>query len=142
MPDRRSARTSTSLFADPREAIGWLVTHWAGFLVASLVMAWLVQGRLVDVGLSSWSQLGLGLFVLGLGGLGIWGYVVSSSARPRLRAAIRQQQLPWWDRDRFMSEHAAARLGWSSSAVVWTSRLLLLVAVVVTASAMVVLVLT
>jgi hypothetical protein len=142
MPDRRSTSTSTSLFTDPREAFGWLVTQWAGFLVASLVMAWLLQGRLLDLDTSSWGQLGLGMVVLALGGLNVWGHVVSSSARPRLREAIRQRQLPWWGRDGFVSEHAAARLGWSPTAVVWTGRLLLLVTAVVTTSAMVAFILT
>lgn len=136
MPDRHSS--SSSLFRDPREALGWVVTQWAGLLVASLVMAWLLEGRLVDVELPTWSQLALIGSLLVLAGLNLWGYMVSSSARPRLQEATRQ--VPWWGRDRFVSEHAAERLAWPGPAVVWTRRLLLFLAVAVTTSTVVVVV--
>jgi hypothetical protein len=143
MSEHRSLSPATSVFADPREALGWLMNRWTGCLIATQVMAQILRDRLVDTELSSWTQLALGVFVLlGLAGVNIWGHWVSSSARPRLREAMRQRQLPWWGRDRFASEHAARRLGWPPRTVVWTGRALQVVAVTVTTIAAVVLVVT
>lgn len=44
------------------------------------------------------------------------GYRAGSSTHPMLREALRQR--PWWGRDRFVTEQAAAQLDWPTPAVV------------------------
>jgi hypothetical protein len=139
VPDRRS--TATSVFGDRRQAIGWLTSRWAGSLLVVLVWAVLLADRPTDAALGTWWSAASTILLLGLGVLNVWGYRVSSDARPRSREAARQRELPWWDRDRVVGEQAAHRLGWAPGPVLWTTRTLMGVAAVATLAAVLLVVL-
>jgi hypothetical protein len=131
--DRRS--TATSVFDDPRQALGWLASRWAGYLLALLVWSVLLGDRPADAARSTWWSAASTVLVLVLGVLNVWGYWVSADAGPRFREAVRERALPWWDRDRFGGEQAADRLGWARGPVVWTTRALMALAAVATVTA-------
>jgi hypothetical protein len=137
--DRRSA--ATFVFDDPRQAIGWLTTRWAGSLIVPLVWAMMIWDRPTDADLGTWWSAASAILVLGLGVLNVWGFWVSSDATPRLREAARQRELSWWARDRVGEQQAADRLGWAPEPVMWTTRVLMTLAAVSTLTAASVLVL-
>jgi hypothetical protein len=137
--NRRS--TAALVFQDPRQAVGWLISRWAGPLIALLVRAVLLGDRPADATLGTWLSAASAILLLGLGVLNVWGYVVSSDAGPRLREAARQRELSWWERDRFGAEQAADRLGWVPGPFVWTTWALMALAAVATLAAAPVLVL-
>jgi hypothetical protein len=128
MIDPRS--TPISVFVEPREAFGWLASLWAGFLMAALIWPWLLfRSQLFDAHPTAWLDAATTILIVGLGAINIWGYwVASSEARTRLKQAAQQRRLPWWERERFASEHAAERLGWAPGPVVWITRALMLLA--------------
>lgn len=120
--------TFVSVFTEPREAIGWLASLWAGSLIPVVVWPWLLlQGQLFDAP-TTWMPAASTIVILCMGGINVWGYWVSSEARPRLKQATRHGRLPWWQRERFASEHAAERLGWAPRPIVWMTRALMLLA--------------
>jgi hypothetical protein len=131
MTDRRS--TSISVFDEPRQAFGWLVSLWAGYLIPVYVWPWfLLQDRTQATEWNVWVSAGSTILILSIGAANIWGYWVSSETRARLKEAARHRGLAWWERDRFASEHAAQRLGWSPRPVILTTRALLCLALITT----------
>jgi hypothetical protein len=139
MTDRRS--TAVLVFNHPRQAIGWLISRWAGSLIVLLVWAMMIWDRPTGAALGTWWSAASAILVLGLGALNVWGYWVSSDAQSRLREAARRPELSWWERERFGEKQAADRLGWASEPVIWTTRALMVLAAVATLTAVSVLVL-
>jgi hypothetical protein len=131
--DRRS--TATWMFDDPRQAVGWLTSRWAGSLIVVLVWAVLLGDRPAGAVLGTWWSAASAILLLGLGVLNVWGYRVSSDAGLRFREATRQRELPWWERDRFGSQQAADRLGRAPGPVIWTTWALMALAAVATLAA-------
>lgn len=125
--------TPVSVFTEPRQAFGWLVSLWAGYLIPVYVWSWLLlSDRTPATDWSLWVSASSTILVLSLGAANIWGYWVSSVTRSRLKEAARHRGMAWWERDGFASKHAAQRLGWSPRPVIWTTRALLCLALITT----------
>jgi hypothetical protein len=123
---------SVSVFRERREALAWLVSSWAGCLLALSVWAVMFRDQVLDPDPAAWVHAVGAIVVLGLGGAHVWGFWASADARRVLRQASHHRRLAWWERDRFASEQSALRLGWRPGLVTWAGRVLLLLAVVVT----------
>lgn len=120
--------TSTDpVFRDRRQARGWLVGQWCIYGVAVVVWARLL-GQLTGTGDGPIASVLVIVALLALVVVGAWSYRASRGVRAELVTEVRERELPWWQRDRFLATHAAVRLDWSPVVAVWVGRGLLLLA--------------
>jgi hypothetical protein len=117
------------LFADRRQARGWLLSQWSIYAVAAVVWARLLL-QLTDTGDDRVPPVLVVVVLLALAGAGGWSFWVSRGIRAELAEAVREHHVTWWQRDRFLAEQAAERLAWPPTLVVGIGRGLILLAVV------------
>lgn len=98
-------------FADRRQAYGWLATQWSILVIGVVVWTWLAWSWLA----SPPTPVGIALVVVAVGNVAVmgWGLRASAAARPRVAAVADHRDLSWWRRERYGTEAAASRLGWS-----------------------------
>jgi hypothetical protein len=117
------------LFADRRQASGWLLSQWSIYAVAVVVWARLLL-QLTDTGDDRVPPTLVIVVLLALAAAGGWSFWVSRGIRAELAEAVREHDVRWWQRDRFLAEQAAERLAWPPTLVVWIGRGLIVLAVV------------
>lgn len=123
-----------TLFLDRRQTRGWLLSQWCVYAIAVVIWARLLL-QLTDTG-GDLAPLLVVVVILGLAAALSWSWWVSRGLRAHLAAAVRQHDLRWWQRDRFLTEQAAARLDWPPTFVVGIGRGLILLAVVLMLAAL------
>jgi hypothetical protein len=123
------------LFADRRQARGWLVSQWCIYAIAVVIWARLLL-QLTVTGGDLVPPLLVVVVILGLAAVLGWSWWVSRGIRAHLVEAVRRQDLRWWQRDRFVTEQAAARLDWPPTLTLAVGRGLILLAGVLTVASL------
>jgi hypothetical protein len=115
-------REHERLFEERRQALGLLVSLWTSALAGILAMTVFVFGTpLEPLGSFFFVVLALAL-VAGM----VWGWRARSGiSRDHVRAVIDERDIRWWERDTFITQRAARRIGWNPSVVAWANRLLI-----------------
>jgi hypothetical protein len=118
--------TRTPIFAERRQALGWLTLYGSSrLLVVVVTLPTVLRGGAPAEPVSSAISVLLALLLLGLI---VLAYRMSRGVHERLRAHLGEMR--WWRREHLGAELAAQRLGWPPAPVVWVGRGLLLLIVV------------
>jgi hypothetical protein len=134
---RDDPSSTVSVFRDRRQARGWLLGQWCIYAIAVVIWARLLL-QLTGTGGDVVPSVLVTIALVALATVGAWSYRAARGIRPTLVASVRERELPWWQRDRFLVGQAAARLGWPVVLAVGVGRGLLLLALVLMVASLVV----